>query len=352
MKDKIIGFFKIFGQPRAIKFYKNAAITLAFPLVMGLIMEILILINMEDAHIVNSLMDVKDIIRDTACSCFIAYALSFNLSCGRMDLSIGAQRLAGVIVGGTIAVAIGLQGLWLLLFSILFGFLFGFLTGVLFVATRVPAMVLGVGVGLVYECVAFVASDGAGLSVMDISGMDVIRNEWFALLLIALVGGVNFLLLGYTRYGYHLRAIQGSQRIAKGAGVNVFKNAILSYSFAGACVGVAGMLKTATNLSLKVQTGFTSNGPIFVNFTPMFLGMYLARWSNQTIGILVASFTLVLFQKGMSILQLTDAVQNVLSMVFFLALLVYLANENVFKVRRAEKARIALAREKIAKAAC
>ncbi|MBR2874737.1 MAG: hypothetical protein IKC00_02800, partial [Clostridia bacterium] len=49
---------------------------------------------------------------------------------------------------------------------------------------------------------------------------------------------------------------------------------------------------------------------------------------------------------GLSKLQLNDAKQSVVTMFLFLALLIYLANENIFKVRRFEKARIAQANAK------
>lgn len=327
----------------------NTGITAAFPVAMFLVLEIIL--ACMGTHIIASGMDLKDIIRNTAVSCFIAYGLSFNLTCGRMDLSLGAQRLAGVIIGGNIALAIGLTGVGMLFFSVLFGFLFGFVTGMLFVLTRVPAMVLGVGVGLIYECLAFITSDGGGLITYGVAGLEILTNEWFSLAMIIIVCALTLFILGYTRYGYHLRAIQGSQRIAKSAGVNVFKNAVLSYTFAGGCVGLAGIIKAATSNGMSVAMGFTSNGSVMANMFPMFLGMYISRWSNQAVGILVSSLTLTLFSLGLSKFQLNDAQQNVVTMLLFLALLIYLANENVLRVRKARKARIALAREKLAAAA-
>ncbi len=329
------------------KIFKNIIISACFPIVIFVIMELLVIT--KGNHLVSSVLDIQNILRRTAISSLIAYALSFNLTCGRMDLSLGAQRLVGVILGGNIALSLGLSGVGLLLFAFAFGLLFGFLTGVMFVITRVPAMVLGIGLGLIYECVAFFTSEGKGFNIFGTEGNEILIDMWFTALVLLLSAGAVMFLLGYTRYGYHLRAVQGSQRIAKSSGIKVFRNAILSYTFAGGAVTTSGMLDAAMSNGMKVSTGFTSNGTVLANMFPMFLGMYISRWSNQAVGILIASVTLNFLSLGLSKLQLNDAKTNVITMLLFLALLIYLANENIFKVKRQEKARIALAQEKKAK---
>lgn len=329
------------------KILKNLIVSACFPIAIFVIMELFVITKGD--HLVSSVLDVQNIIRKTAISSLIAYGLSFNLTCGRMDLSLGAQRLVGVIIGGNIALSLGLSGVALLLFALLFGLIFGFLTGVLFVITRVPAMVLGIGLGLIYETIAFFTSEGKGFNIFGVAGNDILIDMWFTVAVLLVCAGIVMFLLGYTRYGYHLRAIQGSQKIAKSSGIKVFKNAILSYTFAGGAVSTSGMLDAAMSNGMKVSTGFMSNGTVLANMFPMFLGMYISRWSNQAVGILIASLTLTLFSTGLSKLQLIDAQTNVITMMLFLTLLIYLANENIFKVKREQRARIVLAQEKRAK---
>ena len=101
---------------------KNILFTLAFPVGMYLIME-LITMTLVHRHVLNSMLDVKTLIRNSGISAMIAFALSFNLTSGRFDLSLGAQRLAGTIIGGVIAIKLNLSGIWLLLFAVFFGLL-------------------------------------------------------------------------------------------------------------------------------------------------------------------------------------------------------------------------------------
>ena len=143
---------------------KNVLFTIAFPIVMYVIMEAIVYAA-KGTHVITSMLDVKSIIRNAGMAAMIAFALSFNLGSGRIDLSLGAQRLAGTIIGGVIALKLGLSGVWLMVFAIIFGALFGFLTGLMFVTFRVPPIVLGIGMGLIIEVIPYVATKGVGLNL-------------------------------------------------------------------------------------------------------------------------------------------------------------------------------------------
>ena len=80
---------------------KNTLITLAFPVLMFLIMEAVCLIA-AGRHVIDfsTNLDLVNLVRNTGIACAITYALSFNLTSGRLDLSLGAQRLAGTVAAG------------------------------------------------------------------------------------------------------------------------------------------------------------------------------------------------------------------------------------------------------------
>ena len=230
--------------------------------------------------------------------------------------------------------------------SIIFGVIFGLLAGIMFVITRVPPMVLGIGMGLIYECVAFAGSQSKGLSLFGVEGIEILTNINFTIVVIFIVAAIVMMLMGYTKFGYHMRSIQGSQRIAQASGINVFKHAVLCYAFAGGTVSVSGVFSAAFEGGMATSMGFASNGAIYNGFFPMFLGQYMAKWSNQALGIIVATITLSIFSAGLSAIKLTSELSSVINMLALLAFLVFLANKNIIKDKKAEKARIALAKEK------
>lgn len=318
---------------------KNILFTLAFPVGMYLIME-LITMTLVHRHVLNSMLDVKTLIRNSGISAMIAFALSFNLTSGRFDLSLGAQRLAGTIIGGVIAIKLNLSGIWLLLFAMFFGLLFGFLTGIMFITLRVPPMVLGIGMGLIWEVFPYLVSEGKGLDLFGKTGMGILSDTAFIIGIVAVVGLIVTVVLNKTRFGYELKAIQGSQLIAQNSGINIFRNTVLCYTFAGALVCIAGVMDVSYTTQMAASLGLTSNGVVAANMFAMTLGNYIGRKSNSSVGIIVAALTIRIFSYGLTQLELSEANTSVFNMLLFVGFLVFLANEHLLSNRKAVKARI------------
>ena len=322
-----------------MKRVKNILITIAFPLVMWAIMELIVRVKTGHPMIVSTL-DIKNIVRNAGMSAIIAYALSFNLSSGRFDFSLGAQRLAGTIIGGYIAVKMGLSGIALVIFAIAFGALFGFITGMMFIIFRVPPMILGIGMGLVLEVIPYVATNGIGLNLFGKTGMGILSDTYFIIAMVIIVAIFVTLLTTKTRFGYELKAIQGSQLISQNSGIDIFKHTVLCYTFAGALVCIAGVMEASYYSNLQASLGLASSAVVAGNMFPMIMGGFIGKWSNQSIGIIVAAITIRIFSYGLTLLEFSEANASVFNMLFFVGFLIFLANQDILKKRKAEKARI------------
>lgn len=324
---------------------KPILITAAFPVVMFLLMDILCIAT-QGRHIFISVLDVQNYVRATCIAACTALALSLNLSNGRFDLSLGAQRLAAAILGGNLAIRLGLGGIGVLLFALAFGLVLGSVVGLIFVWFRTPAMVLGTGMALIYECLAFVGSNSKGLQLYAAPNVRNLSNMYLCITVLLMVLAVFLVLIKYTKFGYHMRAIGGSQKIAHNSGINVFQHAAGCYTLAGGAIAIAGVFDAAYSGSMDAQLGMASSSVVMTNCFPMYLGKYLGRWSNEAVGILVSSMTIKLFQTGLSIMKFSMTEQRVFTLCLFLVFLVFRANESIFRVRKAKKARIAQAQEK------
>lgn len=331
------------------KKFKDILITLLVPLVIYAVMEGLCL-AVKGRHLISTMLDIKTLVRLSGVSALAAFALSFNLSCGRMDLSLGAQRLAGTILGGLIALSLGLSGIWFMVFAFVFGALFGILTGLTFIATRVPPMVLGVGLGLVWECVPYVTSQGKGLDMFGVAGMEILTTTPFIIATVIFFAVIVSVLMNSTVYGYQMRAIQGSQYIARNSGINIFRHAVWCYALAGGFVCIAGAMEASYSTQMGATLGLASNGPVLGNMFPMMLGGYMGRRTNQATGIIVASVSLKLLTYGLTILELSEANANVVNMTLFILFLVFLANKDYFSNKKAQKQRILLAQATLQRA--
>lgn len=326
-------------------FIFNTIHVLTLPVLMFMIMEILVFLK-TGGHLITTVLDLRNLFRDLGISTIIAFALSLNLASGRFDLSLGAQRLIATIIGGNIAISLGFNGVGVLVTVILCGLFAGFLVGMTFVVFRVPPVVLGLGMAMIYESIAFALSEGKGLQLFGVKNIGNLIDPTFTMIVLALATLFVFVLFTYTKFRYEMQAMRSSQKIAIDSGINVFRHVVICYALAGGLVGISGIFSAAFTGSLAPQLGMTSNSAVIAMTFPMFIGIYLSRRSNVAIGILLGTLTLKFFSIGLVALKLSNSLNSTITMFLFIGFLAFLANEDIVKKYRMQKARIAEAQEK------
>lgn len=331
-------------QNKVLTILKQIGVTLAFPVAVWLLMEVLVYLT-QGGHVINSVLDIRNMIRSAGISAAIAFALSMNITSGRMDLSLGSQRVAATILGGVVAQALGLGGVWVLIFALLFGLILGGIVGVLYVTLRIPPMVLGIGMACIYECFGFATTNGVGLRLVGTPGVELLSDMNFTIAMVCIILVFVFVLMNYTKFGYKFRAVQGSQQIARNAGINIFVNVALCYLVAGAIAAVSGVLDTAFSGSMAAAMGLTSNGSVMANMFPMMIGCnFLAKYVNQQIGIVSAAVAVQILSMGLNCFNISEAVNSSINMFLFIAYLVWQFNAYRIDQARQDKKRIAEAK--------
>lgn len=320
----------------------------AVPLIAWVIMQV---IDMAFAGmgVINNAADVKTLFRNLISSLAFALAIGANLNCGRMDLSLGAQMYAGVIFGGNLALMFHLGGIGVLLLSMVVGGICGVVIGFVFIKLRILPMVLGLGMTLVFECVCFAINNQQGVILFGKPGVEILSNITFVIIVSAAIVLVAYYLFQLSSFGFKYRAIQGSQKLAADAGINIYSNCVLCYVIAGALVACAGVFTTIYQGNLTPVLGMTSNGKVFTNMFPMVLGTWIGLLChNRELGILMGSVTVNIIILGLTKLGLSSSVQNVVVYALFLIFVIYNTNSSKIAYYKARKARLAVAEKKLA----
>lgn len=296
--------------------------------------------------VINNSADVKTLFRNLISSLAFALAIGANLNCGRMDLSLGAQMYAGVIFGGNLALMFNLGGIGVLVLSMVVGALCGLLIGTLFVKMRILPMVLGLGMTLVFECICFAINDQQGVILFGKQGVDILSDISFVIVVSVLIVLGAYYMFQLSGFGFKYRAIQGSQKLAGDAGINIFSNCVLCYVIAGILVACAGVFTTIYQGNLTPVLGMTSNAKVFTNMFPMVLGTWIGLLChNREIGILMGSISVNIIILGLTKLGLSSSVQNVIIYTLFLLLVVYNTNSGKIAYAKARRARLAEAQK-------
>lgn len=331
----------------------NALFTIAVPAAVWLIMELLNL-AFCGVHTLNSVIDYTTLMRNLVTSFCFALGLNCNLPVGRMDTSTGSQMFLACIVGGNLALSLNLGGVGVLIFSMVVGMLAGGFVGVLFVNLRILPMVLGLGITLVYECISFSMNNQQGLNLFGKQGVSILSNWGFIVVVMLLIMLVMTFLFQYSSFGYNRRAIQGNQKLANDAGINIYINAVLCYVAAGALVSIAGVFDTAYKSNLVPVLGMNSNSTVFSNMFPMAVGVWLAKKSNPVIGIVAGSLSVQFLILGLSkftMIGVSDYLQTCIRYSIWLLFMIYRMNEDKIARIKERRARVALARATRAKRA-
>ena len=207
-------------------------------------------------------------------------------------------------------------------------------------------MILGLAMTLVYECISYSVNSQQGVVLFGKPGVEILSNIPFILLVLGLLFLFTIYIFQYSEFGYKRRAIQGSQKLANEAGINIYTNCIGCYAIAGCIAAISGVFNAAYQGSLAPVLGMSSNTQVFASMFPMTLGAWIGSFcGNQSLGVFVGSLAVRLMIQGLARLGLGSTTQNLIVYSLFLIFVVINTNKRYPSYLKAKKKRIALAQK-------
>lgn len=277
-------------------------------------------------------------LRAVASVMLTTFALSINLNSGRFDFSIGAISLLSSVISAQICIKLGLPVVVMLLISIAVGMLLGLISGTIYVITKLPPIIVSLGVTLLYEGIAFAITAGYGVSFVtnyELTSFPSIRNY---LLVIVIALALIILIFDYTSFGYKYRSLLSGQKVSINTGIKEIPNALGCYIIAGGLMGVVGVISSTNTGTIQMSLNFGSIGVMFTAFLPMFIGGFVGRFCNEKIGYLIGAITTAFISLAYARLKVDSSVQQIITAVILVCFLIYLNNEKkIFKFKKAKK---------------
>ncbi len=307
-----------------LKISRNGLQTLWMPIGVYVFFTILCAANGKTGFGVGS--DLMVIIRNTVYSGLIALALSYNLTSGRFDFSVGSILILSTIVGATAALNFGLGPFWIIVICMLLGAILGAISGLVYIILRLPPIVVSVGVAMVYEAIGFMINDSKGVRIINNPHLLIFAQQPYITILALVILLVLIVLLNFTKFGYDSNSLRGGQAIAVNIGIDEKKNTVICYLIAGALMAAAGVISLSILGSMAPKLGLGSSSYMMNAFLPMFIGGYLAKFSDRNTGVIVGAFTQSCIISGFAILGLSSSLQSVLNSVIVLVFLVFTSN--------------------------
>lgn len=266
------------------------------------------------------------------------FALSINLDSGRFDFSLGSVAVLSAAVAGTASVAWKL-GPWPTLgLCVAVAMALGLVHGIVYVVTRIPPIIVSLGMTLFFEGCAYAFTGGKGVTVVtrsDLIGFSTIPHY---ILVIAVAVAVIVLLFDYTRFGANYRALMSGQKIAVDTGIKEIGNALGCYAVSGALMGAVGFISLTNTGNVQMSLNFGSIGIMFTAFLPMFIGGWIGRYINKRVGIMLGAVSMALISLAYARFDTASSVQSIVSALLLVLFLIYLNNEFAILARFRKRA--------------
>lgn len=138
--------------------------------------------------------------------------------------------------------------------ALLVGSLCGLINGTLIATTGIPPFIATLGMMVAARGAALLYTDGRPVSSLTPSyqfiGQGYVFGIPFPVIIYIFMIVITWVMMNYTRFGKNVYAIGGNINAAEVSGINVKKNLIMIYLYAGMLAGLAGLVLTA-----RVNTG-------------------------------------------------------------------------------------------------
>lgn len=213
-----------------------------------------------------NLENLINILRQVSLLGIIAMGMCLVIVCGEIDLSVGSIYGASAIL--TAVMMMNGFPIWLaFVLGIAVGTLFGLINGVLITYTKIPALIVTLGMMNVVRGISLIISSGRvvnisprtvddpNLSVFLFLGQGKIAGiPVMCLFFIATAIGAYFL-YNRTLLGFRMKAVGGSARAARASGINSNVVKTAAFAIVGFLSALAGLLNIAFLGSVQGTTG-------------------------------------------------------------------------------------------------
>ena len=224
----------------------------------------------------------------------------------------------------------------MLALNIVIGALLGLFSGAIYVLTKLPPIIVSLGVTLIFEGVLYTVTAGKYvMTEVQNASMAKFSGSWvYPLIIIAVVLLFVIVVFDHTKFGYDYNALKNGQKVAVNTGIKEVPNALLCYAICGGLMGIVGFLNTLRSSNINGgQLNFASIGIMFTAFLPMFIGGYISKYSNEKIGFLLAALCMSMLNSTFAAFsnEISASMQSIINAVLLVLFLIYLNNQGLLK---------------------
>jgi ribose transport system permease protein len=240
-----------------------------------------------------------------------ALGMTFVIVIGSIDLSVGS--IVGLSAWVT-ATMVPYLGLLAFIPAFFVGFVCGSLNGIIFTKGKVPSFIVSMGAMVSYRGLLLLLTRGAPVEIRDMVFLNVFAGRrFFNLPNSVLFALVILIVIWYIFRDFaisrEIRAIGGSERVARLTGIRVDRAKIIVFMLYGLLAGIAGMFQAARVFAATPTLG--EGMELDVIAAVVVGGTTLTGGVGSILGTLLGTFIICVLSNGMNIIGLSPQIQQI-----------------------------------------
>lgn len=223
---------------------------------------------------------------------FVAWGMCFVFACDYTDMSIGAVIVLAANAAGTLgSTKLGFAGI--ILGGILAGMVLMTINFFIFLYSKIPSWIAGIGMAMIYEAIAIFYSNyqlsrGSTIAQLESKMRMLGKPPWiYIIFVVGLV--LAYIIYNRTEVGLNIRSLGNGIRLSESMGINTAKTILMVGILCGFFVGCSAFLNESYNARITAKTGLTSLSMIFQPMAAYMLASVLQSKMNIIIGIPICS---------------------------------------------------------------
>ena len=211
------------------------------------------------------------------------------------------------------------------LICVITGICLSLLNSLIYVSFRVPISVISLAAAYLFESFSgLIIGNNAVPQIAFAEKYN--RIGMWPLILIPLVLGMAAYIVydHFTVAGKQSRLLRENQTAAVNIGINEKKNTFIAYAVSGFIFGLAGIIYAAQNTIFKVTTPLETAGTLFSNIVPSLVGLFLARYIDDSAGTFIGALTITILYYGLDIVGVGSGMKTIWYSVF-LAIFIFVS---------------------------
>jgi ribose/xylose/arabinose/galactoside ABC-type transport system permease subunit len=177
----------------------------------------------------------------------LAVGLTFVLIAGGIDLSVGAMIPLAGVASAFFMVNYALPPVAAILLALCVGLFVGLINGLIITYTRMPPLIMTLGMGYACRGMAFIITDGYPVygipsSVRIIGQGYIFKLVPVCVLIMIFVIVIGAIIMNKTHLGRQFYAIGGNEEAARLSGINVIRIRVIAYVICGLLASVSGVV--------------------------------------------------------------------------------------------------------------